>query len=261
MKIPVFHVDAFTDKPFAGNPAAICVLTEWLADETMQKVAMELNLSETAFVVGQQGDYHIRWFTPATEVDFCGHATLAAAHVICRELGYQEGEVNFSSRIGLLTVNQEGSQLCLKGPAMASEAYTLSNELASYLPTEPIEALSNPNQDLMIVMPSQEHIEAANAEIAQLAPKDYRGIILTSQGTSSDFVSRWFGIDIGVIEDPFTGSAHCQLAPYWAQKLDKNQLTARQLSRRGGSCICQVKENTVHLISNAITFSTGTIFL
>ena len=120
----------------------------------MQKVAMELNLSETAFVVGQQGDYHIRWFTPATEVDFCGHATLAAAHVICRELGYQEGEVNFSSRIGLLTVNQEGSQLCLKGPAMASEAYTLSNELASYLPTEPIEALSNPNQDLMIVMPS-----------------------------------------------------------------------------------------------------------
>ena len=259
MKIPFYHVDAFTDRIFKGNPAAVCLLVDWLPDATMQNIAYENNLSETAFVVGNKGQYQIRWFTPTTEVEFCGHATLASAHILFAELGEPSDHISFQGKIGTLTVSQHGDALQLSGPAIPSDPITVPEALKNHLKENLVATLANPIQDFIVVTNNQEVVESVTAEITTMVPEEYRGVIVTSTGISCDFVSRWFGIDVGVIEDPFTGSAHCQLAPYWSQKLGKTNLTAVQLSQRQGHCTVNLEGDTVHLIGKAKTYCCGFI--
>ena len=255
MKITMFQVDAFSDKLCGGNPAAVCILEKWLPETRMQAIAAENNLAETAFIVSTTGGYEIRWFTPTVEVELCGHATLASAHVIFNYLDHREPQILFSSRLsGLLKVNKDGKRLTLDFPSDIFEKVVTPDVLKKGLGIEPMETYKG-KTDYMAVLPSEQFVAALEPDFALLNTiKDCRGIIVTAEGKDVDFVSRFFAPQSGVNEDPVTGSAHTTLTPYWAKTLGKNDLTAIQLSSRKGHLWCRYDGTRVHISGHAVTY-------
>ncbi|MFD2532913.1 PhzF family phenazine biosynthesis protein [Gracilimonas halophila] len=258
MSLPIYQVDAFTSELFAGNPAAVVPLDEWLSDEQMQNIAAENNLSETAFFVKEGESYRLRWFTPTVEVDLCGHATLATAHVLFEELGYPEDELVFKTRSGLLNVGKSGNRLLMNFPADHMEKVEAPDVMfqALGIPKTPEVYKSD---DYMVVLNSEEEVAALNPDIKMLSEVEARGIIVTAPGDEVDFVSRFFAPQSGVDEDPVTGSAHTKSTPYWSKKLSKDRLNARQISKRGGDLICEMKGDRVEISGFAITYLKGEI--
>ena len=259
MKLKQYQVDAFTDKVFGGNPAAVIPLSSWLDDSLLQAIAEENNLSETAFFVATEKGFHLRWFTPVKEVRLCGHATLAAAHVIFDILGYSKQVILFETISGKLLVEKKGEGLEMDFPACPPTAIEPSGTLVQALGLRPIEVLVA--DDYVAVFDSEATICGIVPNQYLLGQLDLRGVIITAPGMDVDFVSRFFAPKYGIPEDPVTGSAHCELAPYWANKLGKNILTAKQVSKRGGNITCVVKADRVFLYGRAITFMEAEIAL
>jgi len=257
MKLPVYIVDAFTDKLFGGNPAAICPLHEWLPDKLMQSLAAENNLSETAFVLEEDDHYRIRWFTPATEVKLCGHATLASAHIFYTELNHTKSEVWFESLSGLLKVaRKDHDTYTLDFPANPpQETNEVPDGIFEGLGTDG--ALFKTSFDYMVVLSNQQVIENLKPNFSSLAKVKARGVIVTARGNEVDFVSRCFYPQSGVNEDPVTGSAHTIMVPYWADQLKKTALRAIQLSKRRGYLECELKNDRVLMSGNAVTYLKG----
>jgi PhzF family phenazine biosynthesis protein len=258
MKINIFQVDAFTDHLFGGNPAAVCPLEEWLPDETMQNIAMENNLSETAYFVKTGDGFHIRWFTPLAEVDLCGHATLASAHVIFYHLKWEHSSISFMSRSGLLKVTRENDFITLDFPSDVIHKAELPEKLISSLHIHPLETYAG-KTDFMIILGTQREIELIDPDFGLMKQSGGRGVIVTAKGDEVDFVSRFFAPQVGVDEDPVTGSAHTTLTPYWAERLGKSDLTAMQLSKRKGHLWCKYLGDRVGITGKAVTYFTGVI--
>ena len=257
MKIRQYQIDAFATRAFEGNPAAVCMLEYWLEDSLLQALAEENNLSETAFFVPAGNGFRLRWFTPVREVDLCGHATLAAAHVIFEHLDYAEPVITFETRSGELFVEKHGNLLRMDFPASPPAPCKTPDVLAKGLGIRPIEVLAA--DDYLAVFDSEATVRAIEPDHGLLARLDLRGVIVTAPGSDVDFVSRFFAPRFGVPEDPVNGSAHCELAPYWAVKLGRNMLAARQVSRRGGSLTCELKGERVLLSGSAVTVMETTI--
>lgn len=256
--IPYFEVDAFANKLFRGNPAGVCPLTKWLDDAVMQSIAAENNLSETAFFVPLGNDYHLRWFTPATEVDLCGHATLASAFIAFSELGFLGDNVRFHSRSGVVTVSRNGGILTLDFPSRPAAPCEAPPALIDGLGKKPLEILKA--RDYLAVFASAEDVRSLQPDFARLARLDAM-VIATAPAAACDFVSRFFAPTAGVNEDPVTGSAHCTLIPYWAPRLGKTKMFARQLSPRGGDLFCEAAGDRVRIGGNAVLYSRGQIEL
>lgn len=235
-------------------------MDHWLADDVMQKIAMENNISETAFFVKENDQYHIRWFTPKVEVNLCGHATLASAHVIFNHLGYTGDSISFQSRSGNLNVSREGELLILDFPANMPQRAALPNDFVHALNITPIQCYRG-KEDYLLLYKSQYEIESLIPDFKRLEKTDARAVIVTAPGEKVDFVSRFFGPRVGVDEDPVTGSAHTVLIPFWAEKLGKAELNARQLSRRGGALFCRLKGDRVDIGGKAMTYLQGEIFI
>lgn len=261
MTIPIYQADAFTDKLFGGNPAAICPLQEWLPDETMQKIAIENNLAETAFFVKNQAGYKLRWFTPEYEIDLCGHATLASAHILFTELGHQNDTIDFETvKAGVLHVKKDGDKYTMDFPSRPAIPIELPVGLAEALSEKPpLEVLRS--RDYLLVYESEDDIRDISPDFFALSKMDTVGVIVTARGKKADFVSRFFAPGAGIQEDPVTGSAHCNLIPYWAAKLRKNKLHAYQLSARGGELWCELKGERVLISGKAVTYLKGEIFV
>lgn len=259
MKIPLYQVDAFTDSVFKGNPAAICPLDEWLPTETMQAIAAENNLSETAFFVKNGAAYELRWFTPGVEVDLCGHATLASGYVLFHELGEQGDLIVFNTRSGELTVSRHGDFLALDFPSRPPTPAEPCAGLFEALGQRPTALLAA--RDYLAVYNSEETVRSLRPNMESLKHIDKFAVIVTAPGVSCDFVSRFFAPAKGVPEDPVTGSAHCTLIPYWAAQLGKNQLRARQISQRGGELLCELHNDRVRIAGRSALFMKGEIFL
>ncbi len=262
MTIPIYQADAFTEKVFGGNPAAVCPLQEWLPNALMQKIALENNLAETAFIVRESNGYHIRWFTPTVEVDLCGHATLAAAHVFFNHLQYQEKEISFHSKSGLLKVmQQKNGQLTLDFPRDHFEQITNPPfEIGEGLKIA-VQDVYKGKFDYMVVTDSQQTVEKLQPDFKTLAHIKSRGVLVTAPGKESDFVSRCFFPQSGIDEDPVTGSAHTLLTPYWAGVLGKNKLTAIQLSARKGYLDCELSGDRVLMSGYVVTYMKGEIIV
>jgi PhzF family phenazine biosynthesis protein len=258
MKTALYQVDAFTNRLFSGNPAGVCPLDHWLPDETMQSIAMENNLAETAFFVKEQDHYQLRWFTPATEVELCGHATLASAYVIFNHLDYPGDVIEFTSLSGILKVSRNGKKLTLDFPADPPVPIDVPPDLEACFPGHHFTAFKG-KTDLMLVFDSQAAITALQPDMRLLRQIPQRGIIVTARGDTVDFVSRFFGPQVGVDEDPVTGSAHTTLTPYWSRVLGKIELTAMQLSARRGWLTCIFIGDRVLISGEAITYLTGEI--
>ena len=259
MPLHQFQIDAFTNRPFHGNPAAVCPLGKWLPDEVMQAIAGENNLSETAFFVPSDKGYALRWFTPVREVDLCGHATLATAHALFEHLGYTSPSITFETRSGDLTVERRDGRLVMDFPACPLQPCDLPELLAEGLGHRPVEVLAG--DDFLAVFESEADIRALEPNQAMLARLALRGVCVTAPGDSVDFVSRFFAPKYGIPEDPVTGSAHCQLAPYWAGRLGKPILNARQISKRGGEIGCELRHDRVLISGQAVTVMTTEILL
>ena len=257
MNIPIYQIDAFSNRVFAGNPAGVCPLEEWLEDSVLQAIAQENNLSETAFFVTEENGYHIRWFTPVAEVDLCGHATLATAFVIFNYLEPSLSEVNFSSRSGKLTVVRENELLSMDFPSQPPLPCEAHKELVNGLRREPLEVLCS--EDYFVLFSSEKQIRELNPDMGMLKKLDLRGVIVTAKGNKVDFVSRFFAPKFGIDEDPVTGSAHCALTPYWANKLKKKNLHAHQVSQRGGELFCKDCGDRVKISGRAVKFMEGSI--
>ncbi|NJN27118.1 MAG: PhzF family phenazine biosynthesis protein [Cyclobacteriaceae bacterium] len=255
----IYQVDAFTDHVFGGNPAAVCPMQRWPKDELMQQIAMENNLSETAFFVQEEDGFHIRWFTPEVEIDLCGHATLASAHVIFHHLHYQKPHINFRYGGGLLSVQKEGKLLSMNFPAIASMEAPVTDQLTMAMRKKPGEVFKA--RDAMAIYESEQDILELQPDFVEMAKLDCMGVIATAPGENVDFVSRFFGPKVGINEDPVTGSAHCMLVPYWASRLGKSKLNARQLSKRTGTLFCEHKNDRVLIAGEAVTFMIGEINL
>lgn len=251
MRIKQYQVDAFATRAFEGNPAAVCPLDSWLDDALLQAIAEENNLSETAFFVPSEKGYRLRWFTPVKEVDLCGHATLATAHILFEKLGYTRPVITFETRSGDLFVKKSGQQLAMDFPASSLTPCEISATLVEGLGQRPIEVWAA--EDYVAVFDSEATVHAITPDQALLGQLDLRCVVITAPGSEVDFVSRVFGPKFGIPEDPVTGSAHCELAPYWASRLGKTVLSARQVSRRGGSLACEVKADRVILTGRALT--------
>ena len=256
----VYIVDAFTDTLFSGNPAAVCPLDEWLPTELMQIIAFEHNLAETVFIVKEGDNYGIRWFTPSTEVPLCGHATLAAAHVLFNHLGYPHNEITFDSMSGLLTVTKNENGLTMNFPVNLMQPVAIDESANKCFSKPPVEVLQG-IMDYMFVYDKQEDIENMIPNLAEIAEYDARGIIITAPGDEVDMVSRFFAPQSGIDEDPVTGSAHTSLTPYWAEKTGKNKLSALQLSERGGKLFCELAGDRVLISGQAVTYMIGDIQL
>ena len=260
-KQEMFQVDAFASELFRGNPAAVCILDKWLPEKLMQAIAAENNLAETAFAVPASDEYEIRWFTPLTEVALCGHATLATAHIIFNTIGRDSHQIRFKSRErGMLTVGREGDWLTLDFPAETPEELEMPQTLKEAVGGNPISCFLG-RTDYMLVYDKQKDIEELRPNFHQLSLVEARGVIATAPGTTEDFVSRFFAPQCGINEDPVTGSAHTLLSPYWAGRLGKNELTARQLSRREGFLKCEVNGSRVLISGKATTYLKGEIQL
>ncbi len=264
MRINIYQIDAFTDQLFGGNPAAVCPLIDWLDDEILQSIAIENNLAETAFFVQSSDNrFHLRWFTPEFEMDLCGHATLASAFVIIEELGNNYDEVLFDTQSGLLTVKKIGDYYELDFPSRPPKKSSLPKIISDGLNIQPKEIWKA--RDYLLVYDSENDIEGIKPNIAILNQIniDPGGIIVTAKGKfgNVDFVSRLFTPQATVFEDPVTGSAHCTLVPFWANRLNKNELRALQISKRGGELLCQLNKNRVLIKGKAVKYLEGTIEL
>lgn len=260
MNLPLYWIDAFADRLFAGNPAAVVPLAGWLPDATMQRIAFENGLAETAFLVPlAPGRWHLRWFTPALEIDLCGHATLAAAHVLFRESGHAGDTVTFDSRSGPLLVRRRGDLLELDFPSRPAPPAPAPDDLVRGLGATPgFVALA---RDYLCVFDTAAAVRALRPDFAALARLPVIGIIATAPGDDCDFVSRFFAPRAGVPEDPVTGSAHCNLVPYWAGRLGRNSLHARQVSARGGELWCELRGDRVGLAGRCVRYLRGELTL
>jgi PhzF family phenazine biosynthesis protein len=260
MNLKIFQVDAFTADPFGGNPAAVVPLDEWLSDSVMKQIAAENNLSETAFFVKEGDRYHIRWFTPTVEVNLCGHATLAASHVIFNELKLEEAFIPFrSNRSGKLSVEKHGDKLVLDFPAYPSEFIAHSNELAKAVGITPATVWESQGNMVFLRAENEEEVRGLDPDMHALAQLHYDEVIVTAVGDDCDFASRMFAPRIGIPEDPVTGAIHCTLIPYWAEELGKDKLFARQVSKRGGELFCELAGDRVKIGGNAVTYLRGEI--
>jgi len=259
MRLPIYQVDAFADRVFRGNPAAVCPLETWLPDATLQGIAAENNLSETAFFVREGNDYALRWFTPSVEVDLCGHATLASGYVVMRFLEPQRERVSFhTAKAGTLVVNRRADMLVMDFPAWPAVPVAPPPRLFAALGGTPREVLRA--RDHLVLYGSAAEIAALTPDLAALAKVDCWAVIVTAPGENGiDFVSRFFAPAQGVPEDPATGSAHCTLVPYWAKRLGKTELEARQLSRRGGALSCALDGDRVSIAGKAVLYLEGRI--
>jgi PhzF family phenazine biosynthesis protein len=260
MRIPLYQIDAFvTEQPFTGNPAAVCPLDAWLPDRVMQAIAAENNVSETAFFVPVGESYRLRWFTPTTEVDLCGHATLASAHVVFDWLAPGRDSIAFDTeKAGRLIVRRAGDRLALDFPARPPAPLPMSQPLVAALGSEPAALLGA--RDYLAVYEDADEIAALRPDFTALAALDRFAVIVTAPGKDGvDFVSRFFAPARGVDEDPVTGSAHCTLIPYWAERLGKHRLEARQLSRRGGALSCGIASDRVTIAGRVALYLEGTI--
>lgn len=260
--LPVYKADAFTNKLFGGNPAAVCPLEEWLPTETMQKLAAENNLSETVFFVKEGEHYHIRWFTPGTEVKLCGHATLASAHIFYTELGYTNDTILFNSLSGILKVTRsEPGRYTLDFPANPPQTIDeVPAGMFEGLGIAPCPVFKT-SFDYMVVLPSQKDVEALSPDFKTLAQVKARGVIATAEGDEADFVSRCFYPQSGIDEDPVTGSAHTIMVPYWAKELNKTFLKAVQISKRKGFLECELNGDRVLMSGNVVTYLKGEYYL
>lgn len=259
MKIRQYQVDAFTGTTFSGNPAAVCPLDNWLDDRLLQAIADENNLSETAFFVPRGDGFALRWFTPTTEIDLCGHATLASAHVLFNHLGYAGQRIAFATRSGELVVERAGRQLAMDFPARPPRHCPAPPALLAGLGGSPTAILAA--DDYIAVFDDEATVRDLTPDFACFMRLDRRGVVVTAPGSDVDFVSRFFAPKVGVAEDPVTGSAHCELTPYWADRLGKTTLSARQVSRRGGEIDCRLRGDRVMLAGQAVTFLQGEIEL
>ena len=253
----IYQIDAFTDHVFGGNPAAVCPLESWISNEKMQQIAMENNLSETAFFVKENEVYHIRWFTPELEIDLCGHATLASAHVIFKYLNHDTDNIEFRYGGGTLSVRNNRDYLTMDFPSVIGEKTDTSNQIIKSLGATPKEVYKA--RDLMVVFNSEQEVIDLEPNFEEMAKINHLGIIATSHGNKVDFVSRFFAPSAGITEDPVTGSAHCMLIPFWARRLGKNSLQALQLSKRVGTLNCEFKGERVDISGKAVTYLVGKI--
>jgi PhzF family phenazine biosynthesis protein len=258
MRLKIFQVDAFTEKLFGGNSAAVCPLTEWLPDALMQSITAENNISETAFFVPEQDGYGLRWFTPTVEVELCGHATLATAHVLYNHLDSKAEELNFYTKSGKLSVKRNGDLLTLIFPATPYTKIETPAGLAQALGLTPAVVFASATK-WMAVCTSQKEIQNCRPDFIELEKLNIPGIIITARGEACDFVSRFFTPRQGINEDPVTGSAHTLLIPYWAERLNKNTMSAQQLSQRGGRLQCKYGGRAVEISGSAVTYLTGEI--
>ncbi|MEX0922784.1 MAG: PhzF family phenazine biosynthesis protein [Rhodovibrionaceae bacterium] len=256
MELDLYQVDAFSAKPFGGNPAAVVPLESWLDDALLQAIALENNLSETAYFVRRGERYDLRWFTPAVEVDLCGHATLASAYVILTHLQPEAGRVDFESRSGPLAVTRDGALLTLDFPAKPP-APVEDPAVAEALGAAPLELLRS--DKTLAVLADEAAVRAAKPDLGIVAGLDSDGLIVTAPGDEVDFVSRYFAPHAGIPEDPVTGSAHCVLTPYWAERLNKQELTARQVSARGGELRCRLEGDRVLISGRVAAYLKGRI--
>ena len=265
MQLPLYHVDAFTSRRFGGNPAAVCPLEGWLPDDVMQAIAAENNLSETAFFVPRGEDFDLRWFTPAVEVDLCGHATLATAHVLMTKLEPARRRATFHTRSGALIVSRDGERLTMDFPAQPPRRVDTMPGLAAALGAQPSATFLALQTHAVALFDTAAQVRALAPDLAAVAKLDYFGVSVTAPGGGADadvdFVSRFFAPARGVPEDPVTGSAHCRLVPLWAERLGKTELTARQVSARGGELACQLAGDRVRLSGDAVLVMTGTLHL
>ncbi|WP_242203266.1 PhzF family phenazine biosynthesis protein [Aestuariivivens insulae] len=261
MRQKIYQIDAFTDKVFSGNPAAVCPLETWLEDAILQNIAMENNLAETAFYVKQGHQYEIRWFTPEVEVDLCGHATLAAAFVLFNYENHTENKIDFySPRSGVLTVTKNEQLLTLNFPVDTIEAVPLSNEITRCFDLEPQWAYKG-KTDYLFVFENENDIRTITPRYSEISKLNGRGVIITAKGNAVDLVSRFFAPQSGINEDPVTGSAHTTLTPYWSKQLGKTQLTALQLSKRGGYLQCNYLNERVEICGQCKLYLIGEIYL
>lgn len=254
----LYQIDAFTNRIFGGNPAAIIPLEEWIPDALMQAIAKENNLSETAFIVPKGKDiFHIRWFTPTVEVDLCGHATVAAAHVFYEHLGFKGNEIVFDSKSGTLTVRKEENYYILNFPTDAlQKANEYNKEFSKILNVNVLETWRG-GSDYMVVLENETTVRNLEPDFMNLKKVPSRGLICTAKGDEVDFVSRFFSPQSGIDEDPVTGSAHTTLIPYWAEKLTKSRLVAKQISARGGDLWCKYLGTRVEIAGEAVTYMIG----
>jgi PhzF family phenazine biosynthesis protein len=260
MNLQIYQVDAFTKHVFGGNPAAICPLDEWLDADLMQKIALENNLSETAFFVKKDDLYEIRWFTPSYEIDLCGHATLASAYVIFDLLKLESNLINFlSHKSGMLSVAKKEDLLILDFPSRPVSPCKAPFGLIEAIGKQPKDILKA--RDYFLVYETEQEVLDINPNFSKLLEIDAHGFIVTAKGDSCDFVSRFFAPEVGVFEDPVTGSSHCNLIPYWAEKLGKTELFGRQISARGGELFCELKGDRVKIGGNAVLYLKGEIFI
>jgi PhzF family phenazine biosynthesis protein len=262
MNLPLYQADAFTDTLFKGNPAAVVPLESWLPRETMQAIAAENNLAETAFFVKNGDAFDLKWFTPTVEVDLCGHATLATAKILYEFLGYTDDEIRFATNSGRLTMQRNGDLLTLDFPAdpPALVSPSFHDELTAALGVAPQEVYAG-KTDLMVILENEAAVAALQPDFRALAQLKTRGVIVTAPGESVDFVSRFFGPQSGIDEDPVTGSAHTTLTPYWAHRLGKLQLTARQISPRGGDLWLELLGDRVLISGKAVVYLRGEMFV
>lgn len=259
MNLRMYQIDAFTDRVFAGNPAAVCPLAgNRLTDEAMQNIAMENNLAETAFCMEEDGRLRIRWFTPETEIDLCGHATLASAYALFELEGYPADTVSFESRSGTLTVRKDGGFLTMNFPTDTLRRVEPTDALRTAFDSEPVEFYRG-RSDYLLVYKTAREIRGLRPNLERIRTLDARGVIVTAPGEDIDFVSRFFAPQVGIAEDPVTGSAHTTLTPYWSRRLGKDELSAAQLSKRGGSIRCRASGERTEISGQARLYLTGTI--
>jgi predicted PhzF superfamily epimerase YddE/YHI9 len=259
MKIPIYHIDAFTSEIFSGNPAAVCILDSWVDDKLLQSIAAENNLSETAFLVQNNNGFDIRWFAPTVEVALCGHATLAGAFVLFALRSWQEKIIRFHTvKSGELIVARRNDFLEMDFPSRPANPISPPPGLKEALGAAPNHVLGSA-EDLLVVLDKEKLVREAQPDFSALAKIEYRGVIITARGDRNDFVSRFFAPGLGIPEDPVTGSAHCVLTPYWAQILNKNELHAFQVSKRGGELFCINAGDRVKISGRAVLFMEGVI--
>ncbi|MDD0842849.1 PhzF family phenazine biosynthesis protein [Pseudomonas sp. Gutcm_11s] len=259
MQLEFHQIDAFTDRPFHGNPAVVYRLDAWLEDELMQRIAAEHNQAETAFTVREGDGWRIRWFTPACEVPLCGHATLATAHALFELYGAPGERLEFSCMSGALAVSRESGRLVLDFPAIRLAPAEMAAEVGAIL-GQRVQAVQV-GKELLAVLESEQAVRECKPDMAALAKLPGLGVIVTAQGVQHDFVSRYFAPGIGIDEDPVTGSAHCILAPYWAERLDKTELSAFQCSARGGELHCRLEGARVKIAGQAVLVAGGKLYL
>ena len=263
MPLNLFHVDAFTDQRFRGNPAAVCPLDRWLDDEALRAVAAENSLSETAYFVRQHDHYHLRWFTPKSEVNLCGHATLASAFVLFTKLEPERDIIRFATRSGMLTVRRHGDRLSMDFPALPP--WPSANPPAELLeglgPIPTMTSVLQVKDNYFVVYESEDDVRAVSPNFAVLETLHPAGVAITAPGKHADFVSRYFAPSYGIPEDPVTGSTHCSLMPYWAERLGKESLHAQQVSERGGELWCELAGDRVIIKGKAVLTLQGTLMI